>query len=60
MHKHKSGILAILTVLALGALDLAPGRYRLVAGLYAPEGSRLLTADGRDAVHITELRVAEP
>jgi len=40
--------------------DLAPGRYRLVAGLYAPEGPRLLTADGRDAVLITELWVAEP
>ena len=41
--------------------DLAPGTYRLVAGLYDPTtGQRLPVVDGADAVELGALEIAAP
>ncbi len=36
------------------------GVYTLLAGLYAPDGARLTTSDGRDGLWVTEVNVAQP
>jgi hypothetical protein len=38
---------------------LVPGTYQVYAGLLAPDGSRLLTTDGRDAVFVGGLTIGE-
>jgi len=38
--------------------DIAPGRYRLVTGLYdAGSGGRLVATDGRDAIELAEITI---
>lgn len=39
--------------------DLPPGEYGLLVGLYVPGNGRLTTADGRDALALTPIKLAE-